>query len=243
MEADSELTGLTLRSREDELFARWKAHVPAFYPDGAGQFYEQEPTKLLFVLRDGNKPDDEGDLRYFLDHGERPQTWNNCTRWASAVLDRAEWNDVRTIDEFKRYSILRRVAAVNVKKAAGGSTVSSRTLWKHAIADETNRCFLIEQLGLYSPIVTIAGGTFYILEELFRLDVREGDDCVGKFRFAVDNVLGVVIDSVHPAARKNGEQLFRLLESRLEYLTRYGVLGSVNSLSAVAGAASEQVPR
>jgi hypothetical protein len=112
---------LNLRDREDALFDEWRTNRGRFVKDGAGCRFEQQRARILFILKEVNDTDDgDWDLRKIIDYGNVAATWNNIARWTAHILDGAVFEQVRTIDQETRANYTSRIAAMNLKKAAGG---------------------------------------------------------------------------------------------------------------------------
>ena len=101
---------MSIRDSEEELFAEWRAKRPGFVSDGVvhEDTYLQSSRKLLFVLKEVNSPGvGDWDLRDFLKRGDRPQTWDNVTRWVEGIRRLTE--DIPWIDFVKSQSHIGRM--------------------------------------------------------------------------------------------------------------------------------------
>ena len=156
-----------LRKAEDELFARWSESRERFYKDGAGRLFTKQPVRVLFLLKEGNDPSGEFvaayDIRDLLSEPQSLNTWKNVAQWVALVLDGAGWSEVEYLDRESMLKYLERIAAMNLKKTSGASTAKSPELWKHAVEDSS---FILEQIRLYRPHVTVACGTAGYLEAI-----------------------------------------------------------------------------
>jgi len=139
----------------------------------------------------------------------------NLARW-SALYDNPllSMEEIDASDRKKRVEHLCRIAVVNLKKIAGGSTAQPKEIWEYA---EKYWDLLEEQFKLYRPNLTIAGGVFDILVALRGSNVvpKEGT----RFPYFEDQDLGVCIDFYHPQPRfrlKN-QKLFEYLKQQLSY--------------------------
>jgi hypothetical protein len=104
-------------------------------------------------------------MRPFIDEGGRPATWANLARWSAATLDEMSCSDVAHMgaaDRRSRYT--RRIAVMNLKKQPGGSICYRPAVREAAQRDAT---VLVEQTNLYRPHVTVAAGTFDVVQRLF----------------------------------------------------------------------------
>ena len=179
------------------------------------------PDRLLVILKEPNDPDGKwgasgGDIREFGRSGGRPATWNNLVRW-SALVDNPDLTlaEIDVADSEVRQRHLRRIAVMNLKKRPGRATSVMKDIRSYA---EQHWILLQEQLQLYRPYVTIAGGVFPILRDLMdRTERREEGSCYSYFE---DETLGVCFDFYHPQQRHyKNEVLFddlkRLIIERL----------------------------
>jgi hypothetical protein len=214
---------MTLREREDQIFDKYRnrAWGEPFIPDGAiSDEYDANCTRLLVILKEpndlnGNWARSGGDLRKFFAWGGRGATSMNLARW-SALYDNPllSMEEIDASDRKKRVEHLCRIAVVNLKKIAGGSTAQPKEIWEYA---EKYWDLLEEQFKLYRPNLTIAGGVFDILVALRGSNVvpKEGT----RFPYFEDQDLGVCIDFYHPQPRfrlKN-QKLFEYLKQQLSY--------------------------
>lgn len=114
-----------ITDREDRLFEAWPSRQESFVRDGIvdADEYARSRVKLLFVLKEVNDLGGGGwDLREFLRDGGRGQTWNTVTRWVEGIEQlpcTVPWSELSTVDNNRRKRVLRKVAAVNLKKEPG----------------------------------------------------------------------------------------------------------------------------
>lgn len=154
----------SIREQEDALFAEWAPRHPRFIRDGAADdgAYAASTPKLLFILKEVNDPDLEGeawDLRNYMREGGRSATWSNVARWAEglrdATLDRP-WAELSDVDEARRITALKSIAAMNLKKTPGGAVANKFNLFTTASED---RSFLSRQFALYDADIVVCCGT------------------------------------------------------------------------------------
>ena len=125
---------MTLVEKENVLFEEWKKGRDDFVSDGVvdENAYAKSVKKLIFVLKEVNFADENRDLRKFLrDRNERPQTWDNVTRWVMGIRrlkDDLPWVDLENIDQEKRIETLKSICAVNLRKSPGGYTSDNKRL-------------------------------------------------------------------------------------------------------------------
>lgn len=114
---------------ENELFAEWKKRNKNFSADGVvnESLYAASCKKLLFILKETNKAEEDFDLRSFLAKGERPHSWDNVTRWVMGIRNfdtDMKWSDLKSIDKEQRKEHLSTIAVMNMKKETGGHILS-----------------------------------------------------------------------------------------------------------------------
>ena len=165
---------MSIRLREEALFAEWKDQRPGFVADGVADedCYLATTPRLLFILKEVNAPGGGGwDLREFMRSGGRPQTWNNITRWTEGIrrlTSDIPWSKLASIDDQRRIEAIKTVAAINLKKSPGGHTTDLVQLNLVAVED---KLFLNRQFSIYEPDIVICCGssvsdTFHRLVEL-----------------------------------------------------------------------------
>ena len=102
---------MSLRHREDALFADWLRVRDDFVPDGVIDEVEylQSRVRVLMVLKENNGFYG-GDIRSLLRDGERTPTWLNVTRWLKgigALPAEVPWTELESIDLTERQRLLR----------------------------------------------------------------------------------------------------------------------------------------
>ena len=153
--------------RLDILFEKWQREYPfnVFMKDGIVS--EDKYENVLFILKDVNnaKPDDENDMRIDVQTSNSGgNTWFNVARWTSALLDGMEYsqllNHISTTHQNSMHDFqhvqLRRAAIVNLKKEAGGSSVSNDVVNEFAHMHKEQ---LWEEIRICSPKIIIVCGT------------------------------------------------------------------------------------
>lgn len=150
-----------IAEQETALFARWKSarKGESFVEDGVfdEESWKEAKPKVTFVLKEPNWPGGSGDVRENLRRGcdeNHWKTWDNIARWAQALLEGGEFHETRFTRE-ERWALLRRISAMNLKKAGGGGSARDSVIRKHARRDWE---FLREQLLLYLPDIMVCCG-------------------------------------------------------------------------------------
>lgn len=153
-----------LKKEEEKLMEAWRerwqekhSRYPCFNPDGIVD-YERwgelpKGKHILVILKETNGLD--GSLADFLRIGGSKtyyRTWNNVARWVKVILEdtccdvisRAELNDA-----------VRNIAAINLKKYAGGARANPKEVRREALLDAD---LLRAQIRLYCPDIILTGG-------------------------------------------------------------------------------------
>lgn len=187
------------------------------------RFHEQR-LRILFVLKDGNDDvsrewSSQTDLRVALPTLGRWATWGEAARWTALLLEGASWESVssKSIGELSSY--LERFAVVNLKKEAGGTSSVDREIKRYVLEDAD---FIREQIALYKPHLTIAGGTHKWLKRIYDLGapaiVELGEGLPGEYYYTKEKNLGILIDFYHPAHRSSPDWVFRRLKALAKHL-------------------------
>jgi hypothetical protein len=133
------------------------------------------------------------------------------------------FEQVRTIDQETRANYTSRIAAMNLKKAAGGPKASMPEIGSWAIK---NVELLKRQVELYRPHLTIACGTFDIVREVFGITttpICDGDPNMDKYHLPHE-ALGVLLNFYHPQTRRSASIMFNWMERNIQYLRLAKVL-------------------
>lgn len=151
---------MTIKEKEDIMFAELKLKNPAIIDDGLADenSYLSAPLKIVYVLKEVNGGTDWS-LREYLAAGGRAQTWNNIARWTEAIfkIDKElPWSYWEKNTGERRNEFLKKIGAVNVKKTSGGHTSDNKEVYKAAI---DNGKILSQQLEWYAPDILICCGT------------------------------------------------------------------------------------
>ena len=219
----------SIRQEEDKLFAEWKTKRLGFRPDGIVDEtkYLSSSIKILFILKELNKCDDDFDLREFLKKGGRPETWDNITRWTKGIRhlkDDLTWDiELKEITENSRIKYLKSIAAMNIKKIPGGHTADNKSLWQVATEDSRR---IDEQFHLYQPNIAICcGSTVSDVMAQFVLKTDEWKFTKHGVRYIWHKIQGnnnstLIINYLHPKARVG----------RNENLLFYGLIDAIKEL-------------
>lgn len=123
----------------DKFFEDWKKkyNISIFMKDGI--VCEEKYENILFILKDVNnaKPDDINDMRISVQTSyDEGKTWFNIARWIAALLDSKSYSELLEIVKCEylgdwhkfQHEQLKRAAIMNLKKEAGGASVTDATI-------------------------------------------------------------------------------------------------------------------
>ncbi len=218
-----------IAEKEDKLFEAWPSRQESFVPDGLvdADEYARSRVKLLFVLKEANAPGERGDLREFLRGDSWGPTWNNVTRWVEGIEGLpciVPWDKLSEVDINRRKRVLRKIAAVNLKKEPGAGVADYDQLRE---ATQRDRQSISEQLSLYAPNYVICCGTDVsnLLFEAEPIGVypRNADDWKSTsrgVRYRIENAVPHIAYH-HPQARMPGN------------LIHYGLIDAVAELAKI----------
>lgn len=204
-----------LASELDLLFDRWRKHwdrngVKArFITDGIvdEEQWRLAKTKVLFVLREANcTAADEWDLREFLrtppwerTDWKRPgTTWHNITRCAYGLINHPCTFEI-TDQKYRGSGMLRRIAAINIKKTPGTDHVNWREIERFARMDSA---LIREQVEIIKPTLIVCGGTFEYLCNALQIPYAKQDN---RKTWKSSLLIGVR----HPGGRTSKRDYFR----------------------------------
>ena len=150
-----------LQTEEAALMAAWRtlwqeqhAEYLSFNEDGIVDYERwaalSDGKHILVLLKEANGL--QGSLVECLRHGGNGKTWNNVVRWAKMVLEGVYLDDVSQ-SEFQ--DIIRNIAAMNLKKYAGGPRAKAKEIERVAHQDAD---LLRRQIKLYEPDILLTGG-------------------------------------------------------------------------------------
>ena len=220
-----------IAEREERLFDAWSSGRESFVRDGIvdADEYGRSRVKLVFVLKEVNDSGGGGwDLREFLRNGGRGPTWNTVTRWVEGIERLPHivpWGELERVDNDRRKPLLRKIAAVNLKKEPGAGVADYDQLRE---ATRRDRRLISDQLALYTPDFVICCGSV-VTDLLFAAEpigvYRRNDDHWKSTRRGVwyCHVNGTPhIAYFHPQARMPGN------------LVHYGLIDAVAELAAIS---------
>ena len=220
-------TARQLHQAENRLFATWQQREPTLLRDGAlggkHSTYLAQPIRLLFALKEpndsGNRWSNAGaDLRHHAPaFADLRSTFPVLLLLAlRAQQTSAQTEDLAFItareqlrDRDLRIRLLESIALVNLKKTPGGPVCNDRSL---VTAIQQNGDLLLQQLALYRPHLTIAGGSSVhtLLAQLTGNTVTPATSPHTR-PFFHDPRLGLCLSFFHPQATKGYEFLYDLL--------------------------------
>ena len=152
-----------IKEKEKELFTRWKAErsYASFIEDGVfnEDEWNKQAIKILYVLKEANWADGNGDLCQILLSEKSSnywRTWNNIVRWTQAIRHGGEYQ--KRVTKADKTECLKTIAALNIKKVGGNAVADNDEIRKYGECDAS---FINQQIELYQPdfIVCCGRGT------------------------------------------------------------------------------------
>jgi hypothetical protein len=192
-----------IRKSEDELFRKWKAKCDSFVIDGVPcpDAFLATPAKVVFILKDINAPDVQGefDLRGQMERNPHPW-WRTIANWCaviSAFPKTLAWSEVQRIP-IKQ--CLEPFAFMQLKKSAGGGSVSDQMLIQCTRNDADE---IRAQLGIYHPNVIVCCGVGQIVADIIGGGLWQKTERGVQFmKLALySDQTPCLIDYMHPSAR------------------------------------------
>ena len=197
---------MSIVDEEDVIFSELEKQMPTIIRDGVADEseYLSARYKILYVLKEVNGGE-SWDLRQFIREGGRPQTWDNIARWTEAILNwdtgQMSWNELdksKEDNEQRRKNMLKKIAAINLKKTSGGYTADGKVI---SSAAKANKCIIRKQLDIYNPDIIVCCGTDGDFVEACYSDakIEWKSTSRGIWYFIHDGK--VIISFTHPEAR------------------------------------------
>ena len=156
-----------IRDLEKKLFEEWAEKRPGLVTDGVidEEGYLNSEVKVLYILKEvhGGK---NWDLRSFVRKAEKGKTWNNVARWQYGIehLNKdISWSSMPSINQVFRQKYLKNIAALNLKKASGGSRTASKELSLYSWSD---RELLKRQISIYNSDIVVCCGTGELVRDI-----------------------------------------------------------------------------
>ena len=216
-------TAHQLYHAENRLFTTWQQREPTLLRDGAlgGEHstYLAQPIRILFTLKE---PNDSGsrwsnagaDLRHHAPaFADLRSTFPVLLLLALRAQQITGLPFTAARDQLRdrdlRIHLLESIALVNLKKTPGGPVCNDRSL---IVAIQQNGDLLLQQLVLYRPHLTIAGGSSVhtLLAQLTGNTVTPAASPHTR-PFFHDPRLGLCLSFFHPQATKGYEFLYNLV--------------------------------
>ena len=184
--------------------------------------YFSENTKVLFILKEANWPNGQGDMKEYLKNpqlqGNWWKTWNNIARWTIALLDGTSYP--KTITREYRATVLRRIAFINLKKEGGDNQADAVELIEAAKEDKE---YINKQIEMYRPDIIICCGKSgksnatilrdYVLQDNIS-EWKRLNNSVYYYLLNQNNKQIPIVSFVHPQMRgghKNFEKKYNLM--------------------------------
>ena len=223
---------MSIKEEEELLFQTLRNDAPDAVCDGVvdeARFLSAR-YRIVYVLKEVNGG--KGwDLRDYVYHGGRAQTWDNLARWTEGILSWERdfsWKEMQENNEERRKTALKKIAAVNLKKTSGGHTSDGQEIYEAALL---NSEILKKQLALYQADFIILCGT----ENAFIASCYAGRNIPWKMTkrgiwYFIDNET-IIISFSHPEARVRDNYLFYALTDAIKEINPEHLKSQPNSLS------------
>ena len=199
---------------ETELLDLWEKETDVFVRDGifSKDDFDFASKRILFVLRDAHIVPEKAvppyDIRAIVRNPEgEGRTWNNVARWTRALLDKASYEEVEDITPAILSTQLKRVAAINLKKEAGGPQAERIEEFAAKHKD-----YIKKQIEIIRPDIIFACGTFLnIKNDVFEDNKRTYHVISGTsyrgYNINVGTKATPVIEFYHPQYNKRNKEL------------------------------------
>ena len=225
-------TAQSLWRAENRIFTTWQQRRPTLLRDGAlggtASTYRAQPVRIVFALKEPNDASGRwstqgADLRLQADaFAELRSTFPVVILLAHLAQQAATDPELslpfptareQLRDPTHRRRLLESLVLVNLKKTPGGPVCDDRSLASAVAADGD---LLQQQLDLYRPHLTIAGGSSVhaLLANLTHQPVLSVEGPYTRPYFQ-DARLGLCLSFFHPQATKGYEHLYKLLRENL----------------------------
>lgn len=193
---------------EKKLFDLWEKETEKFVRDGIFSNESFVENKILFILRDAHIVKPPYDIREIIKSPySEGKTWNNIARWTRALLDNAQYEEVEQITPTDLSSQLKRVAAINLKKEAGGAHAERIKEFSNK-----HRIYIKKQIEIINPDIIIACGTFInikrdVYDDNRRCTSRVPNTTYRVYTIMINDKKIPVIEFCHPQYNKKNESL------------------------------------
>lgn len=153
---------MTVFEQEQCLFIDWKKqrNYVSFTYDGIFDYdtYFKQKIRILYVLKEADWQDYQGDfqLKDYLLSEVSPtywKTWNNIARWTKGILEGGDYP--KKVTRADKTYWLKRIAFIELKKEAGGSSSNTDEIAEYAQNDSD---YILKQIKLYQPDLIICCG-------------------------------------------------------------------------------------
>jgi hypothetical protein len=151
---------MNIKEKERRLFAKWREERNYTYFLSDGLFCEEEwnqqTIKILYVLKEANWVNGDGDLCEFLLSEESSnywRTWDNITRWTKAIRFGGEYP--QRVTRADKTKCLKTITALNIKKVGGDAEADDAEISQYG---ESDAKYIKAQIELYQPDIIICCG-------------------------------------------------------------------------------------
>jgi hypothetical protein len=199
---------MEIGQREDELFRGWRhsRKYDSFVIDGAPcpSAFLSSRVRTVIILKDINAPDVHGDFDLRRQLATDPDRWwRTVANWCAAMSPLCSSKPIpwSNLNQLSIKECLEPFAFIQLKKTAGGGSVSMDTLREYARSDAEK---IQEQLRIYQPEVIVCCG----VGDILKTDVLNGapwEQTDRGIRYSkltlFDNPPTFLIDYMHPSVR------------------------------------------
>jgi hypothetical protein len=214
---------MSMKARQDELFARWRAQRPGFVADGIvnEEKYLRAPRRIVFLLKEVNSPN-EGNwdlVESQLKEGASKATWINMSLWTHGLINlerEIDWSFYDARDVEFRKECLRLACYVNIKKSPGASVADEQKVRAEAQEDAV---FIREQISIYDPHLIVCAGTGDAYFNICDFDDKRWKRTQRGIYYFFTEEGTPVLSCPHPAARvKSSILYYSILDAAREVL-------------------------
>ena len=188
------------------------------------EIFKKEKAKLLWILKEPNdeQSEEDWDMCEFLRcRSKEEKGLFNVPHWPASfgLICKISWgilkpaktfDDIYKLDGESFAKILDRIAFINIKKTAGGSSVNYDTFYKY-LEDGTAIKKVFEQIDHIKPHIIMCGSTF---QYLYPYLSDSHFDYYKNWIYEDQNI--VWINGYHPNARINHEKYYNDTKGELK---------------------------
>ncbi len=151
-----------IQEEYENLLDQEASKYPNFVKDGIVDYetFNKQPLKILWILKEANNNNDNGDLRKYI---QNPTIYR---KWKASYLSILHvscglLSNINDFDSLKLdMDVFKKIALININKLGGGN----RTNWREFIPKyQLFKDLIIQQMKLINPDVVIFGNVFWLM--------------------------------------------------------------------------------